>query len=228
MMTRAAKKPVNRIPYISSFSKVACLTVVVMIIAGCGFAGAGGSQPTVSVVASSTANPTASPTRAPTQTFTPQPTDTSTPTTVPTPAKLGAAVPYGSLEITLIGVATHDLIVPGGLYYYYPSDRTKIFLDLGVLVKNLTPGQPVGMKWKNLSVTEADGTISQPSFADVRTVDVGGKFDPFKIGIATQVSGEEAIAFDKYTYLRLIYIVAKKQAILFALEDSPAITFTLH
>ena len=214
--------------FILAFVKVALLTFVVLIISGCSIGGAFGSQPTATVIRSATATLTLTPT----QTFTPQPTNTSTPTstatTVPTPASVGAAVPYRSLEITVIGVTTHDLIVPGGLYYYYPTDRTKIFLDLGVLVKNLNPGHAVSVQWNNVVITEANGKSSQPSFADTKMVDVGKKYDPFKIGIATQVSGNESVSFDKDTYLRLIFVVAKKQKILFGIEDSPRVIFTLN
>lgn len=211
-----------------NFYIIGGLFLVIAVTVGCGFAGALGAQPTAAVIPSSTSRPTESPTLAPTETLTPQPTDTSTPTIVPTPAKVGAAVAYGSLEITVIGVTTHDLIVPGGQYYYYPTDRTKIFLDLGVLVKNLDAGNPVSLKWKNVFITEADGTSLYPAFADIKTVEVGSKYDPFKIGIATQISGEDDLTFDKHTYLRLIYIVAKKQTILFAIGNSPEITFKLN
>jgi hypothetical protein len=207
----------------SKYFKLTLLISIVIIISACGMGGATGVQPTVKVVPSATAIIV----DTPTQTVTPEPTQKSTPTNVPTPAKVGAVVPYKSLEITLVGAATHDLIVPGGLYYYYPTDRKRTFLDLGVLVRNLNPDLPLRVLWKSVVIEEADGTKSSPGFADTKVVDTGKKFDPFKIGISTQVTYTDGIYFNKDTYLRLIFVVAKKQTILFSIEDSPTITFSI-
>ena len=215
----------NERSFIKLFRKVIYLNIVGLIISGCGIGGAFGPPPTAKPSATLISTSTA--TFTPTPTLTPQPTNTSTPTTVPTPASVGAAVPYGKLEITVIEVATHDLIVPGGFYYYYPIDRKKVFLDLGVLVKNLTPGHTLSVQWKNVLITEADGKTSEPGFADIKMVDAGKKYDPFKIGIATQLTGNESVTFDNDTYLRLIFVVARKQKILFGIEDSPKIIFSL-
>lgn len=201
--------------------KFLALSAVVGIIGACGGGGAIGTP------ATSTSSSISSFTPAPTQTLTPEPTITSMPTAVPTPAAVGAAVPYGSLEITVLKTATHDLIVPGGLYYYYPTDRTKFFLDLGVLVRNQDPGHPVSVQWKNVAITEADGKSLSPGFADTKTLEPGSKYDPFRVGISTQASDTGTVQFEKDTYLRLIYVVARNQAILFGIEDSPKISLAV-
>ena len=195
--------------------------VAAMLVVACGVASLPVSQPTATVAPTST--PTVAP--SPTKTATPQPTDTSTPTVVPTPASLGDSVPYRSLTITLVKATTHDLIVPGGLYYYRPKDRKDIFLDLGVLVQNSQPGKSVSVQWKDVRVLQEDGTFSYPGFADVETKEPGTDFDPFKIGIATPALGAGMVEFTKDTYLRLIFVIGKKQTVLFTIEDSPQIAF---
>jgi hypothetical protein len=146
---------------------------------------------------------------------------------VPTAAALGDAVPYGSLEITLVKMATHDLIVPGGLYYYRAKDPAKTFLDLGVLVKNRDE-QPTTMTWGDVALREADGTAWWPGFADINVVEPGTPYDPFRITIASEVySGNVQVVFQKDTYLRLIYIVGRNQEVVFQIGDSPTISLTV-
>lgn len=207
--------------FISALLRVLILAAIAVVPSACG--GQASPVPAATLVPTLTATLTP----LPTETLTPQPTSTSTPTPVPTPAAVGDAVQYGSLEITVIKTGTHDLIVPGGLYYYRLADAKNIFLDLGVLVKNQDPGHAVSVTWKDVAITQADGTSRSPAFADTKMLDAGSQYDPFRIGISTQASEDAIVLFEKDTYLRLIYVVGKNQALLFGIEDSPTISFTI-
>ncbi len=170
--------------------------------------------------------PTATATLPP-PTFTPLPTPTrtATPTPIPTPAQVGDKATVGNLEITLVGTATHDLIVPGGLYYYYPTDRTQYFLDVGVLIRDLEQGHTTSLPIQSVFVMEEDEHAYYPAFADYKTVERGAKFDPFTVGIATETTPGLNVFISKDTYLRLIFVIDKHQTILFGIGDSPQFVF---
>jgi hypothetical protein len=157
---------------------------------------------------------------------TPRPTQTNIPPT-PTPAPIGVPVIYNSLEITVLGVITHTQIVPGGAYYYY-SESGKIFIDVGVRVRNLKPGNPFKVQWSYVYIDEGGGSW-YPLYGDVKQVDSDPKLDPFNIGIKTEVKGTDIVAFDNDTYLRLIFYVTDDptQIILFRIEDSSPIQFQI-
>jgi hypothetical protein len=198
------------------------LSVAALIVLGCAAAGAV-ATPTVPPP---TTTPTSTATLPPpTSTPRPTPTPTATPTLIPTPAAVGDKVQYGNLEITLIGVDTHDLIVPGGLYYYYPTDRSQYFLDLGVLISDVEPGHTTTIAVPNVYIVEEDGGAHYPGFLDKKIVDRGTKFDPFEIGIATQTSDNSQLFIARDTYVRLVFVIGKNQMILFGIADSPQIAF---
>jgi hypothetical protein len=186
--------------------------------------------PTLTPVPTSTFTATSSP--LPTATYTPTSTPTRTPTPTmtltPTPAAVGQSVPYGSLEITVLKIDKHDFIVPTGYSGWRPKDPTKIFLDLGVLVQNHDPAHTVSAMWKDVAITEANGESSAPVFADSETMEPGSDFDPFRIGISTMVVSDRSTVFlEKDTYLRLVYVVARNQTIVFQIQDSPTIAFAM-
>jgi hypothetical protein len=206
------------------------LIALCLVLSACG---PSAQQLTSTAVAAFTNTPTATQTPLPTETATPTPTRTPRPTKTnipptPTPASIGSSVIYDSLEITVLDVATHSQIVPGGLYYYY-SKPGFTFIDLGVLVKNLNPGQPVKVAWSYIYVTEAGGKSWYPLYGDFKQVDSGKTYDPFNIGVKTEINGSSTMTFDNDTYLRLIYYVTDdpNQTILFNIEDSPLIGFKL-
>ena len=205
-------------------TKIGLLVVIIVVILACQ-AGAA-----VSV----TATPVPTDTPLPTNTSTPKPTSTPRPTSTPkptatlppTPAPKGEAVIYGPLEITLLEATTHDLIVPGGQYYWY-SKPGEIFIDLGVRVRNLEPGNPITVTWSNIFIVDINGEALYPNFGDYKMVDSGTDYDPYKIGISTEIVGEDELEFDQDTYLRLVFytVYDPKQSILFGIGDSPLITF---
>jgi len=204
--------------------------VLCFVISACG---PSAQQLTSTAVAIPTNTIKATSTPLPTNTATPKPTSTPRPTKTPipptpTPAPIGASVTYDSLEITVLGVTTHSHIVPGGLYYYY-SKPGFIFIDVGVRVRNLTPGKAVRMQWNNVYVVEADNKSWYPLYGDTKQVDSGKQFDPFNIGISTEVDGSKFITLDNDTYLRLVYYVTDdpNQVILFGIQDSPLIEFQI-
>ena len=206
--------------------KVCLLIAISIFILAC----AGGGLAVATPTPQSTETPLPSPTNTPKPTATKRPTSTPLPTAtlVPTPAPVGETVKYGSLEITVLDVVTHDLIVPGGQYYWYTPEGY-IFIDVGVLVKNLNPGSPVSVEWGYIGVQEASGDAWYPGFADTKAVSSGTQVDPFSIGIATEVKPDDVVVFEEDTYMRLIFVVVEdfEQDILFGIESSPLITFKL-
>ena len=204
--------------------KISLLVFVSIIILAC----AGGSIAAATPTSIPTETPL--PTNTPKPTATPRPTSTPRPTAtlVPTPAPIGESVQYGSLEISVLDVITHDLIVPGGLYYWYTPEGY-IFIDVGVFVKNSNPSNPVTVKWGNVGVKESNGDAWYPGFADTKAVSSGTQVDPFSIGISTEVEPDDVVVFEEDTYLRLIFVVVDdlEQDILFGIENSPLITFRI-
>ncbi len=210
---------------VSFFGAAVCILVIVLTLSGCGIVA---PAPTATPLPTSTPEPTATP-LPPTATNTPVPTKRPTATVVPTPADVGDKVGYRTVEITVVKATTHDLIVPGGLYYYYPKDRANhTFLDLGVKVSDVGFGSPISVLWKDVQIREQDGNTMGPAFADTQTVASGTKFDPFKIGIATQRTVYESVDFLQDTYLRLIFVVNKHQTVLFTIEGSPRISINVQ
>ena len=178
--------------------------------------------PTPTQANTTTPLPTDTPTLRPTSTL--RPTQTST----PTPAPIGSTIRYKTLEVTVIDVATHGLIYPGGLTAWYPSDKSDTFLDVGVLVRNTDA--TLAVPWSVVGVTEENGDAWYPVFASTRTVEDGKKVDPFVMKIpADPLEGRESVTFTGDTYLRLIFIVSNEpgSTILFNIGDSPYISFEL-
>jgi hypothetical protein len=205
-----------------AFKQVVFVSFVTLILLACG----GGA-----LAATATSLPPNPPTPANTATAkptsTPLPTATEIPAT-PTPAPVGVPIKYGSLEITLLAVATHDLIVPGGNFYWY-SNPGDTYLDLGVLVKNTDPGNPVKIQWNQVYIVDANNDVWSPTFGDIKMVESGKKEDPFSVGINTELDSNAFVEFDKDTYMRLIYYTAKdtKATLFFGIEGSPLISFQM-
>ena len=184
-----------------------------------------------------TAMPTNTATLEPTSTSTPIPTNTSIPTDIPiaTPAPVGSTVTYGSLEITVMDVINRESVhfgdVDSGWETFYTPSAGHYLIDVGVLIHNLEPGNAVHLTWKDVYVVEENGDTWQPVWGSIKTVSAGKKLDPFSIGLSsTELDGDADIEFDNDTYLRLIYGVKDNpnQTILFGVQDSPMISFTLN
>jgi len=210
-------------PVVTKISFIILVSILILACSGGGLAAA-----TSTPMPTNTPLPTA--TNTPNPTATPKPTETPLPTATPfpTPAPLGETVQYGSLEITVFDVITHDLIVPGGQYYWYTPEGY-IFIDVGVLVKNTNPASPVSVEWGYIGIEESNGDAWYPGFADTKAVSSGSQVDPFSISIATEVEPDDVVVFEEDTYMRLIFVVVDDpgQGILFGIEDSPMITFQL-
>ena len=213
---------------IYTFRQAAFLLFVALIVLACN----GGTA-----VATATPLPSASPTPANTATSIPtnmpSPTATEIPPTI-TPAPIGVSVLYDSLEITVVGVKNLESLhfgdVAGGWETFYKPLPGKFLIDVGVLVRNLAPGNAVRMDWRNVYIVESNGDAWYPGWGSMKTVNVDKKLDPFTIGLSsTAIDGEGAIEFDNNTYMRLIFSVEAdpEQEIRFAIEHSPLIAFRI-
>jgi len=118
--------------------------------------------------------------------------------------------------------------VSGGLETFYKPLEGHFIIDVGVLVRNLEPGNAVQVKWSNVYILEENGDAWYPVWGQTQTVTPGRKVDPFSIGLSSDnVNGDEFLEFENDTYMRLIFSVQNdpEQTILFAIEDSPFIQF---
>ena len=115
------------------------------------------------------------PSTEPTNTATPRPTSTPYPTLTeipptPTPAAIGVPVKYESLEITVLDVKNLDSVhfgdVSGGWETFYKPLPGKFLIDVGVLVRNLDPGNPVLMDWMNVYIVEESGNAWYPGLGE--------------------------------------------------------------
>jgi len=174
-----------------------------------------------------TARPTNTP--VPTSTKTPRPT----PTMPPTAAPIGAVVPQGSLEITLLSALERKTMhigdVQGRYYVYYYAPKGTRIIDLAVLVHNTDPNRSVKVKWGDVYVVEPNGDSWYPVWAKTKSVAEANLADPFSIGISSEdVDPESVVEFVQDTYLRLVFIVKNDSAakLRFQVEDSPRIEFT--
>jgi hypothetical protein len=212
----------NIVSRLAASASLMLVVAAALTLAGCGPA------PTPSPTPTFTASPTATLTPVPSRTPTPPATSTPTETPLPTPAALGVVVPYssgiaGPLEFTVLKTASHDMIVPGGLYYYRLKDPTKTILDVGILVRTVDPGGGMFMA-TDAVLTESDGTAHLPQFAGTKSVDVGTAYDPLSIGIS-QVTGFSPLLLERDTYIRLIYAASPGAQVLLGIEDSPKVSF---
>lgn len=173
-----------------------------------------------------TAKPTATP--IPTATRTPRPS----PTPNPTPAPVGVAVPYGSLEITLLSAFERDTMhmadIEGRHYIYYTAPEGGMIVDLAALVHNTNSGGAVSVKWQDIFILQENGIGFHPIWAKVKTMDEASLADPYSIGISSEdVDPDASVDFVDYTYLRLVYLIQDQpnQKLVFRIEGSPRIGF---
>ena len=208
------------------FKQAVFLLFVALILWACS-----GGAVAATVTPLSTISPTPFNTVTPMPTSTPLPTLTEIPPT-PTPAAIGVPVKYKSLEITVLDVKNLESVhfgeVAGGWETFYKPLPGKFLIDVGVLVRNLDPGNAVHMDWMNVFIVEANGSAWYPGWGSMKKVTADKKMDPFTIGLgSTPIDGEEGIDFDNDTYMRLIFTVDAnpEKEILFAIERSPVIGF---
>ena len=149
---------------IHRFKQVAFLSFVALIVLACGSGAAAATPPPL---------PSVPPT--PVDTATPRPTSTARPTATnipptPTPASIGFPVVYDPLEITVLDVINRESVhfgdVTGGWETFYKPLPGKYLIDVGVLVRNLKPGDAVRMTWSNVYVVEANGDAWYPRMGE--------------------------------------------------------------
>jgi len=128
----------------------------------------------------------------------------------------------------VLKVTTHDLIVPGGLYYWY-SKPGEIFIDLGVLVKNFDPNHPVTVTWNDVYIVDVNGDAWRANFGNAKMVESGTQFDPYDIGIDEEVKSGAMLKFENDTYLCPVYytIYDPEKPIFFGIDNSPPTTFVV-
>ena len=197
--------------------KVLSIVLVLVLLAGCA---PSSEQLTVTAVMAQAQTQTA----APTLTATPPPTLTSTPrptnTPFPTPAPIQGTVRYHRLEMTLLQVETHSHIVTSENFYYY-SKPGRIYIDMAVLVRN-AGANPFVVAAKDIVVSDERAEQMYPNFIGFQSVEIGESFDPMtNIRFHETKDWNEAITFQKDTYLRLIWYIEKNQSILFGIWGWP-------
>ena len=195
--------------------------VLMLVLSACGTAT---PEPT------STPEPTLEPTATLVPTKTPVPTKTSVPTETPfpTPAAVGETVAGVGVEVTVVEAYERERLYPGGEYLYRPN-AGYIIIDVGVHIKNLSPGETISIPWNNVYVLEDNDDIWMPVFGSVEYVTDGSSFDPLTIGISSDyVEANDLIEVEHDVYLRLLYVIKdSNEHILFGVGESAQIELTL-
>lgn len=158
-----------------------------------------------------TATPTPAPTSTtlPTDTATPQPTFTSEPTATEIPPT-ATAVPMRSAAINeqyevKVLYARYFAKISSGGFIYTPSDYLGKFLDVDVVVKNLQPGKPLNISWKNVYIIDKDHKTWYPNFGGSFASKNNDKFDPTTLFLFPYEKLENLV-FDEYPlYLRAVW-----------------------
>ena len=142
----------------SPFRLSISLLLVLFVSAACG-----------NVVASPTETPTMAPTNTPlpTSTSTPKPTQTPVPTATdvpPTPTfvPVGVASISDEYEVTVVSASYFRQISSEG-FIYTPTEGQGKFLDVGVVVRNLT-GEPIQVDWENVYIIDMNKDGWYPNF----------------------------------------------------------------
>lgn len=188
--------------------------------------------PTVTSTSTPTLTPTATFTLTPT--LTPTPTPPPTRTVTPTPAPLGATVTYLGLEITVLGAKSDGIVCLGEEYTYnyqlcWKPKQGLMFLDLGVRVRNTAIDKSYSVKWKDVNVS-VGGNKAYPTWTATKVITDGSKIDPLYLRLDHEEVGPySSLTFDHDTYLRLVFVIKQipNQPILFRIESSPEISFTV-
>jgi hypothetical protein len=135
---------------------------------------------------------------------------------------MGVPVTYGSLEINLLKVITHDLIYTGNMVTWHPNPGDRI-IDLAVWVVNTGPS--IQVQWNTVGIIE-NGKGWYPNFVGAKSFTTDTGYDPFNLKLS-ETNGNEFVRFDSFTCLRLVFFVKDdpSQIILFQIENSPLISF---
>lgn len=176
-----------------------------------------------------TATPSPSSTNTPSPTFVPTITPTSTPsrtptptrTLTPTPVPAGSTVTFDGLQITVMEALYRYTICPGSEPCWEPKPDY-VFIDVGVLVRNLRNDGPYQVKWKDVHLSARDMQFP-PTWAATKTFPIGTGVDPhFPLYIRLEglLNEEAVVEFEQDTYLRLVYVVPY-YGFTFGIGDSP-------
>lgn len=119
-------------------------------------------------VETQTAMPTATYTPLP-PTSTPEPTATEAPPTTATAVPMNVAALSEQYEVTVTYARYFSEIESSGLIFT-PTEPGGQYLDIGVIVKNLKPDEPVNVSWEDIYIVDQDNQGWYPNY--------GGSFAP--------------------------------------------------
>lgn len=157
-----------------------------------------------------TATPTTAPTNTPlpTSTSTPEPTQTPLPTATevpPTPTFVPVGFPAVSdeYEVTVVYARYFEKISSGG-FIYTPSEPGGQFLDVSVVIKNLS-GQARSVSWQDVYIIDPNGDGWYPNFGGSLISDKDESFDPTTLYLYPYRDLETLVFNDETLYLRAVW-----------------------
>lgn len=164
-------------------------------------------------IAAATEAPTLSPTPAATNTATARPTSTPRPTATPFPtsAPLGVSIDSDDYSYTVVNAVSLLRFYPGGKFLF-TAQAGYMIVDVGVHLKNKTPGKAVTIPWEEVYITEASGDSWLAYYGTSKAVEAGFELDPYTLGISDiELDTTKKIEFDGDAYLRIIFLVTDSE-----------------
>lgn len=164
-----------------------------------------------------------------TSTATPKPTSTARPTETPIPAT-ATAIPMelpainAQYEVKVLYAAYFAKVFSGG-FEYTPLGFGGKFLDIGVQIKNLQPGNPLTIPWENVYIIDPNNEAWYPNFGgSYPPQNKDEKFDPATLFIYPEDVMED-ITFSEVVYIRGIWATngSRPATYLFGFDTSPLI-----
>lgn len=185
-----------------------------------------------------TATPTAAPTNTPlpTSTSTPEPTQTPKPTATevpPTPTFVPIGVPSISdeYEVTVVNASYFRKISSEG-FIYTPTEGQGKFLDVGVIVRNLTD-KPIQVDWQNVYIIDKNGDSWYPNFGGYLAATDNAAFDPTTLYLYPysnlEYTMDDMVVGEYPLYLRAVWATdgARPATYLFGFDTSNLVEITM-
>lgn len=109
--------------------------------------------------------------------------------------------------------------------YQWVPTAGNMFVELGIKVVNLKPGDKISVPWKNIYVREVNNVSSAPYWGEFKPVASGTEISPKSLTFRSLDNPVEPVVFDDVVFIRAIYGVAKHSptTLLFGFGESPLI-----
>ena len=136
-------------------------------------------------------------------TSTPTPTATEIPST-PTAVPIGVAAVNDQYEIIVTYARYFPEIESRGLIFT-PTESGGQYLDIGVIVKNLKPDEPVTVSWEDIYIVDQDNQGWYPNYGGSFAPSNNDPFDAATLYLFPSYDLEDLIVDEHPLYLRVVW-----------------------